>query len=68
MIDLVIATKCGPMKPLISITLIALAGLLLSACEEIPASEALTDGVATAAPAGWINYCVRHAEDSGCRR
>jgi hypothetical protein len=67
MIDLVIETECGQMKPLISITLIALAGLLLSACETIPASDALSDGVATAAPAGWANYCVRHAEDSGCR-
>jgi predicted transglutaminase-like cysteine proteinase len=67
MIDLVVVTECGPMKPLISITLIAVAGLLLSACETIPASDALTDGVATIAPAGWANYCARHVEDSGCR-
>jgi hypothetical protein len=58
------------MKPLISITLIALAGLLLSACEtieSIPASEALVDGAAIPAPPGWVDYCVRHREDSGCR-
>jgi predicted transglutaminase-like cysteine proteinase len=68
MIELAIEAGCGQMKPLISLTLITLAGLMLAGCEDIPASDALTDGVATAAPAGWLNYCTRHVEDSGCRR
>jgi predicted transglutaminase-like cysteine proteinase len=70
MIDLVIEAGSGSMKSLISITLIAAAGLLLSACESIetiPASEALVDGAAIAAPPGWVDYCSRHVEDSGCR-
>ncbi len=55
------------MNRFISITLIASAALALCACEEIPASEPLVDGVAAAAPAGWVGYCQRHQEDSGCR-
>jgi predicted transglutaminase-like cysteine proteinase len=50
MLDLAIEAGSGQMKSLISITLIALSGLLLSACESISASEPLVDGVAAAPP------------------
>jgi predicted transglutaminase-like cysteine proteinase len=45
------------------------ASLSLAACatDSIPVATALTDGALTAAPAGWVNYCTRHSEDSGCR-
>jgi predicted transglutaminase-like cysteine proteinase len=42
--------------------------LSLAACAtDIPAATALNDGGLTAAPAGWVSYCERHAEDPGCR-
>jgi predicted transglutaminase-like cysteine proteinase len=55
------------MRILIS-TLTLAACLALGACaDEIPGSTLLADRGPTAAPAGWVNYCHRHAEDSGCR-
>lgn len=51
--------------------LVAAAGLVtvLAGCAtDIPSSTAMIDGPLTAAPAGWTNYCGRHAEDPGCRR
>jgi hypothetical protein len=42
--------------------------MALGACaDEIPPSTMLADGALTAPPAGWVGYCYRHSEDSGCR-
>jgi hypothetical protein len=36
--------------------------------DRIPAATAMTDGPLVPAPAGWVDYCRRHAEDPSCRR
>jgi predicted transglutaminase-like cysteine proteinase len=51
-----------------SVAACALALALGGCASEIPASTALADGPLTTAPAGWISYCARHAEDAGCPR
>ncbi len=56
------------MRPFIQLLSVILMGASLCACSSIPESTALTDGVAVAPPAGWVGFCQRHAEDSGCRR
>ena len=50
------------------ISALALAASLAGCATDIPVATALRDGPLTAAPAGWVSYCDRHAEDSGCRR
>lgn len=57
------------MKALASAVAVCALALALGGCaSEIPASTAMADGPLTAAPAGWISYCARHAEDAGCPR
>lgn len=47
----------------------AAASLAASGCQDLPPpSTALVDGAPAPAPAGWVDYCRRHAEDSGCPR
>jgi hypothetical protein len=50
-------------------TLTAMMGALAmaSCADPIPPSTFLVDGAAATPPAGWVGYCSRHAEDSGCR-
>ena len=56
------------MKPLlISLSVLALGAAMAGCATDIPPATALTDGALTAAPAGWVSYCERHAEDPGCR-
>jgi predicted transglutaminase-like cysteine proteinase len=35
--------------------------------DAIPMATAMTDGPLVPAPAGWVDYCRRHAEDPSCR-
>jgi len=58
----------GSMTSLIKpFALMALCALLGACATDIPPATAMNDGILTAAPAGWVNYCDRHAEDPGCR-
>ena len=57
------------MKPLlISLSVLALGAAMAGCATDIPPATALTDGALTPAPAGWVSYCERHSEDSGCLR
>jgi hypothetical protein len=55
------------MKPVILISIVALLGPAVGACSTIPESTALVDGGSAPPPAGWTDFCARHAEDPGCR-
>jgi predicted transglutaminase-like cysteine proteinase len=50
-----------------SLAICVLASAVGGCASDIPASTAMVDGAPTAPPAGWVSYCVRHSEDSGCR-
>jgi hypothetical protein len=52
---------------LVSLAVLAIGAALSGCATDIPPATALTDGSLTLAPAGWTNYCERHAEDPGCR-
>ncbi len=47
--------------------LMALCSFLAACATDIPPATAMNDGILTAAPAGWVSYCDRHAGDPGCR-
>jgi hypothetical protein len=61
--------KAGVMKPWVSIVLVTVLGACAGACSDIviPDSTALVDGAPVVPPPGWVGYCLRHTEDSGCR-
>ena len=54
------------MRAVLLVLALAVLALLMAACAEIPRSSPMPEGPPTAAPIGWVEFCVRHPEADRC--